>query len=239
MEFSTPMVRGTLKKRYKRFLADVLLENGQVVTAHCPNTGSMKTCGSPGDQIILSHNPSPKRKLDYSWEYTVNDHGFIGINTQRPNQVVFEALQKGLIGELSSYDSIHREVKYHQNSRIDFLLKDSKEKLADCYLEVKNATLEGPEQSVLFPDAVTARGQKHLRDLTAMKQQGFRAILFFFVNRPNILTCEIAKDIDPIYYEQLGIAIQSGVEVMAYSANSSLGGITISSRVPFIFPAVR
>lgn len=233
MEFSTPMVRGTLKKRYKRFLADVALTDGEIVTAHCPNTGSMVSCGSPGDKVVLSYNPSPKRKLDYSWEYTEYEEGFVGINTQRPNQVVFEALSQGDIPELAGYDLVQKEVKYRESSRIDFLLKDSKENLPQCFVEIKNATLKGAGQTVLFPDAVTLRGQKHIKDLMAMREQGYRAVLFFLVNRPEIESCEIAKDIDPAYYQLIGQALECGVEILAYSVHATLKGMTIQSAVPF------
>ena len=141
MQFEKPLTKATLVKRYKRFLADVVLDTGEEVTAHCANTGSMKTCGAPGDTVWLSHNPSPKRKLAYSWEFTEVSAGYVGINTALPNKLVFEAIEKSQIKELLGYDIMKREVKYGEKSRIDIYLEDSRKVLKPCYVEVKNVTL--------------------------------------------------------------------------------------------------
>ena len=232
MKFSTPLVKGKLLKRYKRFLADVELENGDIITAHCANTGSMKTCGSPGDIVHLSYNPSPKRKLAYSWEYTETKNGYIGINTMRPNRIVEGAITEKVIPELSCYDSIRREVKYGESSRIDLLLESADKLLPPCYVEIKNVTLK-EEQHVAFPDAVTKRGLKHLQELSAVAKNGERAVLFFLVNRPDADSMCIASQIDPDYAQGLTDAMASGVEVFAYQVAASLEGMSISRKLPF------
>ena len=233
MKFSAPLVKGKLIKRYKRFLADVELETGDVVTAHCPNTGSMKTCGAPGDTVVLTHNPSPKRKLAYSWEYTKTSGGYIGVNTMHPNKIAEEAIRDGLIPELSGYDLIKREVKYgNENSRIDILLEDSTGSLPKCYVEVKNVTLKHDDH-LRFPDAVTARGLKHLRELSSVIDEGHRACLLFVANRPDGKYVSIANDIDPKYGEGILDALNAGVEIFAYQVKSNLNEMVIKGRIPF------
>lgn len=234
MKFSSPLVKGTLIRRYKRFLADVTLDNGDVITAHCPNTGSMKTCGNPGDTVVLSYNPSPKRKLSYSWELTQIPEGYIGINTMRPNAIVEEAIQQGNIQELQGYDSIRREVKYGQGSKIDILLADSSHTKPDCYVEIKNVTLK-TDHFVAFPDAVTLRGLKHTEELIGIVKQGMRAVLLFFVNRPDGTHVEIAKDIDPNYYAGIGRAIAAGVEIICVQGKADLKELKVSGTLPFHF----
>ena len=229
IKFSGPLHKGTLVKRYKRFLADVTLENGDIVTAHCANTGSMKTCGSPGDTIWLLYNPSPKRKLDWSWEYTETENGYIGINTARPNRIVEDAIQTDRIAELSGYESIKREVKYGTNSKIDLLLESPDR--AKCYVEIKNVTLQG-QDCILFPDAKTDRGLRHLRELQLIKNEGCRAVMFFLVNRPDGSIFKPAADIHPEYAEELSQAHHAGVEILVYRAEHSLEGIQIGAPVP-------
>ena len=232
MKFSSPLVRGKLLKRYKRFLADIELSDGELITAHCANTGSMKSCGSPGDVIHLSHNPSPKRKLAYSWEYTEVGSGFIGINTMRPNRIVEEAIADKKIPELSSYDTIRREVKYGEASKIDLLLESEDAELPKCYVEIKNVTLKDGDH-VSFPDAVTKRGLKHLHELSLMVNEGHRAVLLFFVNRPDTEFMTIAKEVDPAYSKGIDEALASGVEILAYQADSTLQGVGIKGKIPF------
>ena len=215
-------------KRYKRFLADVQLPNGEVVVAHCPNTGSMKTCGSPGDIIYLSYNPSPKRKLSYTWELTQTKKGFIGINTHRPNKIVEEAILNQQIKSLSGYKQIKREVKYGENSRIDLLLSGPK---GLCWVEVKNVTLLD-QKSVLFPDAVTSRGLKHLKELKSKVTEGDRSVIFFLINRPEGDSFSPAYHIDPTYSKELVTAQKMGVEVLAYRCCNSLEASTITNEVP-------
>lgn len=221
--FSTTLHKARLEKRYKRFFADVILDNGTKATAHCPNTGSMATCMAPGATVWLTYSDDPKRKLKWTWELTETPGGYIGINTAMPNRVVEHSIRAGLIPELSGYGELQREVKYGTNSRIDLLL--SGRDRPHCYVEVKNTTLL-LEDRVLFPDAVTERGQKHLRELAEMVKQGHRAIIFFFVNRPEGEAFSPADHIDPEYGKLLREVYQQGVEILAYRAAHSMDGIT-------------
>lgn len=227
--FAKPLIAGQLIQRYKRFFADVRLPNGEVVTAHCANTGSMKTCGSPGDTVYLLHDPKPTRKLAYTWELTETAGGFIGVNTARPNHVVATAIALGKVAELKGYETIKQEVKYGANSRIDILLTD---KAGDtCYVEVKNTTLLA-EGEVQFPDAVTERGLKHLTELTTVVKNGSRAVMFYLVNRPEGAAFAPAAAIDPAYAQGLKDANAAGVEILAYRAEHSVTGITLGAQVP-------
>ena len=230
VEFPKHLVKGTLVQRYKRFFADVVLEaTGETVTAHCANTGSMRTCGAPGDTVYLLHSDDPKRKLRFSWELTSTADGFVGVNTARPNQVVEAAVRGGLVAELAGYGTVRPEVKYGTNSRIDLRLEAPGR--PPCYVEIKNATLlEG--EHVRFPDAVTERGLKHLRELELVAQKGERAVLFFFVNRPEGRAVGPADRIDPAYGQALREARANGVEILAYRARPSLQGITLGAAVP-------
>lgn len=227
--FPKELVAGELIQRYKRFFADVRLPSGEVVTAHCANTGSMKTCGAPGDTVYLLHDPKPTRKLAYTWELTGTSGGYIGVNTARPNHVVAAAIAAGQVAELSGYETLKQEVKYGVNSRIDIHLS-SKTK-PDCYVEVKNTTLLSGEE-VQFPDAVTERGLKHLVELTAVVRGGARAVMFYLVNRPEGSAFAPAASIDPAYTAGLRDARAAGVEILAYRADHSITGITLGTRVP-------
>lgn len=226
--FSTTLHKARLEKRYKRFFADVVLDNGTKATAHCPNTGSMATCMSPGATVWLTFSDDPKRKLKWTWELTETDGGYIGINTMMPNRVVEHSIRAGLLPELSGYSGIQREVKYGTNSRIDILLTGDGR--PDCYVEIKNTTLFNGV-NVLFPDAVTERGQKHLRELAAMAKKGHRAVIFFFVNRPEGMAFAPADDIDPVYGKLLREVHKAGVEIIAYRAGHSMDGITTTSSL--------
>ena len=211
-----PLQSATLIRRYKRFMADVELPSRQVLTLHCANTGAMTGCGNPNDTVWYSDSKSTTRKYPHSWELTqlTNDQ-LVCINTQRANQLTFEALQQKKITELADYDEIQAEVKYgEENSRIDFLLKG--EGLPDCYVEVKSVTLV--ENHVgMFPDAATTRGQKHLRELIAMKKQGKRAVIFFAGLHNGFDCFQVAAHIDPEYAKLLHQAQQAGVEVYCYA----------------------
>lgn len=227
--FSTTLHKARLEKRYKRFFADVILEDGTKVTAHCPNTGSMATCMSPGATVWLTFNDDPKRKLKWTWELTETDAGYVGVNTAMPNRVVEFSIGAGLIPELTGYAEMQREVKYgSENSRIDLLLSDPQK--AKCYVEVKNTTLFHGGH-VLFPDAVTERGQKHLRELAAMVREGHRAVIFFFVNRAEGEAFSPADHIDPVYGKLLREVQKQGVEILAYRAKHSLNGMTTGSTL--------
>lgn len=217
--------KAILIKRYKRFLADVLLDSGEEVTIYCPNTGAMTHCAEPGDTIYFSESDNPKRKYRYTWELTLTKAGhWICIHSIRANQIIAQALQKNKIVALSGYTRLKTEVKYgNENSRIDFLL--SAESRPDCYVEVKSCTLLD-ETSVkgqgYFPDSVSLRGQKHLRELIEMKALGFRAVLVFAVLHTGISSVSAAKHIDEQYALLFEQAQKVGVEVICYFAPISL-----------------
>lgn len=232
MQFSSPLIQGILIKRYKRFLADVQLPDGSVVTAHCANTGAMTGCAEPGWQVWLSPSNNPKRKLAYSWElvFTGQKH-WIGINTHMANSLVKEAIQEDNIAELLDYQTLQPEVKFGQeNSRIDFLLSDPDK--VDCYVEVKSVTLLSDGQGY-FPDAKTVRGQKHLRELTHIAEQGKRAVLLFCVQHSGIKSVKVAEHIDLDYAVALKQAILSGVQVFCYGCQISPEKIHINQPLPF------
>lgn len=230
-----PLIKGKLLKRYKRFLADVELESGQVVIAHCPNTGAMTGCAEPGFEVWLSPSTNPKRKLAYTWELAVNHNNcWIGINTHNANKLVQEAIIDTKIQELSGYESIKPEVKYgEENSRIDFLLTDKNK--PDCYIEVKSVTLLSNESnnSGTFPDAKTARGAKHLRELSKIAKGGERAVIFFCVQHSGIQTVSVNEAIDPAYAEEMRNALASGVEVIAYGCEISQQKVYINQVLEF------
>ncbi len=230
MKLPQKLIPGKLVRRYKRFLADVELENGEVVTAHCPNSGSMKGCMDPGSPVRLSESRNPNRKYKYTWELVRVNGCWVGINTGRPNLLVKDAIVDGTISELQNYETVRPEVKYGENSRIDLLLEG---KTGRCYVEVKNVTLvEG--RLALFPDAVTLRGQKHLRELMRMVSEGHRAVIFFVVQRGDADSVSPADEIDPEYGRLLREATEFGVEAMAYQAQVSPEEIRISRRLPVI-----
>ncbi|MEW6777947.1 MAG: DNA/RNA nuclease SfsA [Bdellovibrionota bacterium] len=222
---------GTLVKRYKRFLADVRLEDGELVTAHCPNSGSMLGCKEPGSAVYLSKSDNPNRKLQYTWEMIRVGKAWVGINTARPNALVEEAIREGTIPELSDFETLRREVPYGKNSRIDILL-ESKGGKRRCYVEVKNTTLAMPGGIVRFPDAVTERGQKHLEELMAAARKGDQAVIFFFVNRSDCDRMGPADHIDPEYGKLLRRAADSGVELLAYRAKVSPKETRLETRLP-------
>ncbi|MBN9412761.1 MAG: DNA/RNA nuclease SfsA [Candidatus Paracaedimonas acanthamoebae] len=215
MKFSTTLLEGILLKRYKRFLADVRLAGGQEVTAHCPNPGAMLDVASPGLSIWLtSYPPESPRKLKYTWELVKHNDVLIGVNTMHPNNIVEEALKEKKIPEFSSYTTWRREVKYGTNSRIDFILEGPN--LPPCYLEVKNVHLKRDDY-VQFPDSVTLRGTKHLKELEAMKKQGARAIVLYVVQREDCTRFKPAKIIDPLYAITAYNAMLQGVETLCYN----------------------
>jgi len=225
MKFEKPLLRATLIKRHKRFLAEAVLEDGTQVTAHCPNTGSMKTCGSPGDIIYLSHQDNPKRKLKYTWELTQTEAGFVGVNTHRPNQIVKEALENKVIKELTSYEEIKPEKK-KDDSRLDFYLSGSVIGEAPCWVEVKNVTLLAGSH-VVFPDAVSERAVKHLKTLEKIAKSGERAALLFVINRAEGDFFRAAHEIHMEYAEALTKAQKNGVLVLTYRVKSSRESICL------------
>lgn len=227
------LIRGTLIRRYKRFLADVRLENGQTVTAHCPNSGSMKACCEPRRPVYLSHHDNPKRKLKYTWELIHMPGSLVGVNTQIPNRLTAHAITAGDVVALSGYETLKREVKVGEHSRIDIRLDAPNRR--PCYVEVKNCTLVANGMAT-FPDAVTVRGQKHLLELQKLVANGFRCAMFFLIQRMDARTFSPADDIDPGYGKKLRQAMQHGVEVLAYDVTIDLTGIRLRSRLPCRFP---
>lgn len=231
MKFASPLVKGTLIKRYKRFLADVTLDDGTVVTAHTANSGSMLGCCAPGSEVWLSPANNPARKLQWTWELVRVDGLLIGINTSHPNALAAEAVAAGTIPELAGYDTVRREVKYGKNSRIDLLLQGAGR--PDCYVEVKNVTLfrDGHAE---FPDAVTARGAKHLEELIAMVAEGKRAVMLYMVQREqgDVAAFRVAHDIDPAYAAGLRVALAAGVEAICRTCVVTTDGIEVGPALP-------
>ncbi len=235
MKFHAPLVKGTLVKRYKRFMADVELADGTVVTAHCANSGSMLSVNEPGSDVWISPAKNPDRKLKWTWELIRIGETLVGINTGHPNTIVAEAVKDDVIPELTGYASARREVKYGKNSRIDLLLEDDEKGL--CYVEVKNVTMRrdlngGP---VEFPDGVTARGAKHLVELADMVAEGHRAVMLYLVQREDGDGFTIAGDIDPDYQAGLNAAKDKGVEAICYRCRLTPEEITVGDAVPLVF----
>lgn len=225
-----PLIAGTLIRRYKRFLADVTLEDGSVVTAHCPNSGSMKGCAVPGSRVFLSRSANPGRTYPHTWELVESDGFWAGINTGLPNRLAAEAIGDGTIGELQGYTAIRPEVPYGEHSRIDLLLEGESGR---CYVEVKNVTLV-EESRALFPDAVTVRGQKHLNELMRVVREGDRGVLLFTVQRGDGQCVAPADSIDPEYGRLLRLALENGVEALAYRALVTPEEIRLTERLPVI-----
>lgn len=231
MEFVPPLQSACLIKRYKRFLADVRTATGDVLTLHCANTGAMTGCATPGDTVWYSASLSATRRYPHSWELSQTAQGdLVCVNTLRANSLVYEALIANRLSALANYQIIRREVKSPgANSRFDFLLTG--DGLADCYLEVKSMTLAHGQQGY-FPDAVTERGQKHLRELMQVAARGQRAVLLFAVLHPAITCVAAAAHIDPCYADLLAQAQDCGVQVLAYKADISLQQMRLSRQLP-------
>jgi len=225
-----PLLPGRLVKRYKRFLADVVLDDGREVTAHCPNSGRMIACSQPGRPVYLSQHDNPKRKLKYTWELIDMPASLVGVNTQLPNHLVSQAIADGQVRELSGYADIRREVKVGEHSRLDIRLHDREK--GTCYVEVKNCTLV--ENGIArFPDAVTARGQKHLAELGRLVKAGNRAAMFFLIQRMDANLFHPADDIDPVYGRELRKAHAAGVEIVAYDVRITLEEISLNRSIKF------
>lgn len=229
MHYQSRLIPGTLIRRYKRFLADVALDGGGMVTAHCPNSGSMLTCATPGWPVFLSTSDRPGRKYPYTWEMVHNGRCWIGINTQIPNIVAAEAITDGGIAELPASYRLRREISYGANSRIDILLEGDG---TLCYVEVKNVTLVGDDGAYCFPDARTARGLKHLEELTREVRKGARAVMLYIIQRNDGTYFRPAGEIAPDYARALRDAAAAGVEVLAYLADVSPSGVSVRKPVP-------
>jgi sugar fermentation stimulation protein A len=234
MRFAAPLVPATLVKRYKRFLADVVLPSGETVTVHCANPGSMIGLNAAGARVWLSKSDNPSRKLAHSWELIEVDFGtgaeLVGINTSHPNALAAEAIAAGAIPELVGYRTIRREVKYGRNSRVDFLLEDSSR--PPCYVEIKNVHLMRQPALAEFPDAVTKRGAKHLGELGDMVAAGARAVMLYLIQIGSARAFRLARDIDPAYGSAFDTARAAGVEAIAYRCGISREGIEVVEPVP-------
>ncbi len=231
MQFPSPLIKGLLIRRYKRFLADVKLDDGEVVTAHCANPGSMKGVAEPGSEVWLSPATNPSRKLKYTWELVRVGRRLVGINSSAPNALAEEAIKKAWIPELASYGSLRREVRYGANSRIDLLLEDAGK--PRCFVEVKNVHLKRQPGLAEFPDAVTARGTKHLGELANVVAAGERAVMLYLVQRSDCDRFALAADIDPTYAQALAMAQASGVEAFVYACKITRRAIRVDRALPF------
>jgi len=231
MRWSDPLIPARLVRRYKRFLADVVLENGEETTVHCPNPGSMMGLDQPGSLVWLSRSPNPKRKLPLTFEIVEVGGGLVGINTMHPNRLVEEAIKGDVITELKGYDSLKREVPYDENSRIDFLLEG--EGREPCYVEVKNVHFKRDREAE-FPDCVTARGAKHLAALERQVASGARAVTAYVVQRTDCRAFSLADDIDPAYAAAFAKARTGGVEMLCYRCDISLDEIKLASALPIV-----
>jgi sugar fermentation stimulation protein A len=233
MHFPIPLVPATLVKRYKRFLADVVLPSGETITVHCANPGAMTGLNVPGARIWLSKSSNPERKLAHSWELIEVDLGagieLVGINTAHPNALAAEAIAAGLIPELAGYDSVRREVKYGANSRVDFLLQASSR--PPCFVEIKNVHLMRQAGLAEFPDAVTKRGAKHLAELSVVAASGARAVMLFLIQIGSAQRFRLARDIDPAYGRAFDAARRGGVEALAYRCLLSCDRIEVAEPV--------
>ena len=227
MIFKEKLIHGTLIKRYKRFLADVKLDNGEEVTAHCTNSGSMKSCLENGAEVYLSPVNDPKRKTRFTWEMIKINGDWVGINTGNPNKIAFEAISKGKVPGLENYTTIKREVKFG-DSRFDVFAEND---LEQCFVEVKNVTLKEGKYA-LFPDAVTTRGQKHLKTLMEVKKQGLRAVMLYIVQRTDVEIFAPAKEIDPDYAKALKEAVSEGVEVIVMQTKVTPEKIELLKKLP-------
>lgn len=224
-----PLLHGRLLRRYKRFLADIELDDGRVITAHCANPGSMSTCAVEGGRVWVSESDNPKRKLRYSWELARVGKQMIIINTARGNQLVADALERRRIPELAEAGEVRREVKVGERSRIDFMLSDGDD---ETYVEVKSVTLDVGDGVAAFPDSVTTRGTRHLEELIELKQSGHRAVLLFCVCRSAVARVRPADEVDPVYGQTLRRAADAGVEVLAYACSVGTRQLNIRNRIP-------
>ena len=230
MEFTKSLIKGKLIKRYKRFFVDVKLKK-EIVTAHCPNTGSMKGLLDKDNDVYLQKNDNPKRKLKYSLEIIKAQKNFVGVNTHMANKIVNHGLKNNLIKELQNNDKINAEVFFNKETRFDFLLEKKKQK---SFVEVKNVTLFRDKKIAEFPDAITSRGSKHLLTLIDAIKEGYKAYLIFLIQIQNMKNFKIAKDIDIEYYKNYLAAKKAGVNFLAYRCKISSKQIFIDKKIKII-----
>lgn len=233
MRFPSPLVRGRLLQRYKRFLADVVLDSGERITAACPNTGAMLGLTAPGSVVWLSRSEAATRKYPHTWEMVEADLGngraMVGINPMHPNRLVAESIAAGSIKKLAGYELLRREVKYGAASRIDLLLEDARK--GRCYVEVKNVHLMRRQGRAEFPDCVTTRGTRHLHELTEMVAQGHRAVMVYLIQRADADSFSISGDLDADYWQAFGRALDAGVEALAFRCRMSVEEIAVDKAV--------
>ncbi|OQY60614.1 MAG: sugar fermentation stimulation protein SfsA [Desulfobacteraceae bacterium 4572_88] len=225
------LIPGTLIRRYKRFLADVELENGETVTAHCPNSGSMTACCAPGSPVYLSYHDNPRRKLKYTWELIRMPGSLVGVNTLVPNRLVCQSVEGGFVKELDAYDTVRREVRVGSHSRLDLLLEKGEQE--KCFVEIKNCTLVEEDGTAYFPDAVTLRGRKHLAELERLALEN-RCVMFFLIQRCDAKIFRPADHIDPEYGKKLRVAASQGVEILVYDVRIDLEGIALNRKLSHI-----
>ena len=234
MRFPSPLIRGALIQRYKRFLADVRLDDGRLVTATCPNTGSMLGLTAPGSIVWLSESDSPTRKYRFTWEMVEADLGkgptLVGINTGSPNKLIAEAVAAARIKHLAGYPGFRREVRYGRNSRIDLLLECADKGL--CYVEIKNVHFSRRHGLAEFPDSVTERGTKHLAEMSDMVREGHRAVMVYLIQRSDAKRLAFARDVDPIYGAAYDSAVAAGVEAIALRCRMGTDEIVVDKPVP-------
>lgn len=230
MQFHPPLQAATLIKRYKRFLADVKTDEGTEITVHCPNSGSMRGCSTPGSRVLLSTSPNPNRKYPQTLEMIREGSTWVGVNTMLTNAIVAEAIADGRIKELQGIDTITREVKISQSSRLDLLLEREEKKI---YVEIKNCSLV-EEGWAMFPDAVTTRGTKHLHELAKLAKKGHQAIIFFCVQRTDAEHFRPAAHIDPLYAQTLAEVAGKGVRILVYQAEVHPHSIQIRKSLPCV-----
>ncbi|RMF84333.1 MAG: DNA/RNA nuclease SfsA [Nitrospirae bacterium] len=235
MRFDAPLIPATLVRRYKRFLADVTLEDGRTLTVHCANPGRMDGCAEPGSPVLLSDSRNPRRKLRYTWELTRTPTTWVGVNTQRTNAIAREGIESGVVAELAGYPVVRAEVRFGAASRVDLLLEGAG---PPCLVEVKNVTL-AEAGCALFPDAVTRRGRTHLEELARRAAAGDRAVMLYVVNREDCHRFAPAAHIDPAYAEAFARAVAGGVEVLVYAARVRPEGITLARRISEIRTPAR
>jgi sugar fermentation stimulation protein A len=229
MLFKNELLPAILIKRYKRFLADVILDDGTKMTVYCPNTGSMTSCSAPGSKVLLSRSANEKRKYPYSLEMVRAGNTWVGVNTGLTNRIVVEAIEQGKIKELDRVDSIKTEVKVSAGSRLDVMVEAAGKK---TYIEIKNCSMV-VDKIAMFPDAVTARGTKHLYELAKLVMQGHGGIIFYLVQRGDAEIFKPAAQVDPVYVNALKEVVSKGVEVLAYQAKVGPSGIAVECSLPF------
>ncbi len=230
MQFEQALKQGTLLRRYKRFLADIRLEDGAELTIHCPNSGSMRSCSEPGSPVCYSKSDNPKRKYPHTLEMVHNGRTWIGVNTSRTNTIVAEAIEQQKITELGPFDAIRKEIKTSDSSRLDLMLEDRGQR---TYIEIKNCSL-AENGRAMFPDAVTSRGTRHLQELARLVSAGHRGVIFFLVQRLDCHSFAPAAAIDPVYASTLAQVHRSGVDILAYQAQVTPESIEVVKSLPVI-----